>query len=320
MPESNAHHHTENIIRENVQKVGAFWREIALVCGGVALVGIIYAVLSHQTQVREHDAGIAFAKALMITDQTARHTAMEKVISNYPGTSAAMESRIALIATTFQDAITDATKRENVTKMCEAFIAENPNSFFTPKVRCDYARILEWSQAWDKALAQYELAEKSNQAYILPTALLGKGRCLELLKKPDEARKAYQQILDMQQESPFENEYAFNHPMSVTKAARFGLMLLSKGVEPLSDAKLEAALKPATPEPAPKVVPAATPSDEEMKKAEADLKATIDNELKTKTAAASVKTEPELENTATKGTTETEEDARSHRRSRRSDD
>lgn len=241
MPEMNTHHHTtEDVVRQRLEKILVFWREIVGAAVLIGVVAIVIALLDHQTTAREHDAAIALVKAGMIDKDVDRHAAIEQVIASYPGTEAAVEGRIFLINGLYQKATTDAAVRAKIVSICQQFISETPDSFFVPQVRCNYARVLECDGQWEGALTQYKLAEKSGAAYILPDALLGIGRCQERLNKPEDARAAYQKVVDLQREQPFENVGGYGHPMPVSEAARFRLLALSAAFKPLPDLFLEA--------------------------------------------------------------------------------
>lgn len=133
---------------------------------------------------REENAGAALVKA-------SDATALQKVISDRPGTSAAGTASVLLADKQWTDG-----RQDDAIKTLRTFLSGNPEHPAVPAARMNLASKLAGQGKADEAAKLFrEAAGDPASAYIAPLAWISLGDLAHAANKPDEAEEHYKKAL-----------------------------------------------------------------------------------------------------------------------------
>lgn len=156
----------------------------------IALVVLISAwnFYNYYTQKQKNDSSALLAKAMQQTDSEARDKELQQVIKEYPGSGAAMWSRITLAH--------EQVEKKDYAKAQEELTAikqdlSNSNPLF-PLVLFDLGQVYEMNGELDNALSQYTALREIPGFVII--GYLGEARIHEQKNDSVKARETYEML------------------------------------------------------------------------------------------------------------------------------
>ena len=175
-----------------------------IVFGLIALVALIILVviISWSSKAKEKSAGELLGRAQIVYqmgDYTTAVQLFEPILRQYGGTKSAGQATYFLANSYF------FTKDfDKALEYYEKFVAKSHKfPFLAASAIAGVAACYEQKEAFSDAARWYEKAAKEYQDfYLAPDYLLSSGRCYEAAGDSENARRVYQNIVDLYPESP----------------------------------------------------------------------------------------------------------------------
>ncbi len=196
--ESHKHSGLQDPGADLLNKAQAIWdqygRVVLGVVVGVAVVGIAgYYVLAGKAR-KENAASEKLAEASDLfwrSDYDRSRQVAQDVSKQYPGTPSGTDAlRVA-----GDDAYWRGNWKESITDY-EAYLKANSSGLVANSVRRSLAYAQESAKQYAEAAANFEKLVGAFDRESSGEVLFAAGRCYAALKKPDEAKKRYQRIID----------------------------------------------------------------------------------------------------------------------------
>lgn len=182
-------------LSDSLESTGAEWRSW-LVTGGIAAILVLSVILYRANSANNEE------KASRMLGEARNGQALQSVLSQYPGTSAA---KLAMLQ--FAKVQYDGGDFVAAQASYQDFIAKYPQHPMLPMAELGKIHCLEGLGNTESALAAFsQFATKNPQHFLAPMAVFGKARCLQELKRYEEARVAYEDFLANNPKSPWTSD------------------------------------------------------------------------------------------------------------------
>jgi len=184
-----------NELGASLESVGEEWRSW-LVSGGIAVILILSVILY-----RSHNASNE-EKASRMLGEARNGQALQSILSQYPGTSAAKLALLQMAKAQYDSGNFVAAQSSYMD-----FLSKYPNHPMAPMAEMGKIHCMEGLGSTEAALAAFsQFATKNPDHFLRPLAIFGKARCLQEMKRYTEARTTYEDFLAGNPKSPWVND------------------------------------------------------------------------------------------------------------------
>ena len=167
-----------------------------LISAGIAVVVILAIVLYRGNKTSNEQ------KASRMLSEARNVQALQAIMNQYPGTSAAQLSLMQMSKAQYDNGDYIAAQASY-----KSFLAQYPSHPMAGIAELGLVQCTEGLGQTEQALSAYSsFAAKNPTHFLTPTAIFGKARCLQTLKRYKEARATYEDFLAAHPKSEWQND------------------------------------------------------------------------------------------------------------------